>query len=118
MQLTGSGEGTAVICDVPGQLESWVHVVRRRPSDVNDAEWNLSFGYPLNNNHVEDALAKRGIILPQGSYVTSWTSSIYAAIVLPEHISPAQLAELIEHIMVRLQNVATRSDVEVALEME
>jgi hypothetical protein len=118
MQLTRTGKGTAVVCDVHGQLESWVHLAWRHPSEGDDAEWNMSFGFPLNNNHVEDALAKRGIILPEGSRVASWTGSIYAAIVLPEHISPAQLAELIEHIMVRLQGVVNRFDVEVALEME
>jgi hypothetical protein len=118
MQLTGTGEGTAVICDVPGQLESWVHVVWRRSSEVNNTEWNMTFGYPLSHSGIEEVLVERGIELPEGSRIASWTASIYASVILPAQVSPAQVAELIEQIMVHLQGVTHRSDVEVALEME
>jgi hypothetical protein len=118
MQLTLTGEGTAMICDVPTQMEPWVHISWRAVSEVNNAEWQVSFGYPLDNNRVETALSEQGVNLPTGSRVASWTNNVYVSIICPEATTPAQLAGLIEQIMVRLHGVTRRADVEVALEME
>jgi hypothetical protein len=116
-----TGDGAAVICDVPGQSQAWVHLIWHRnitAAKGSDAAWTLTFGYPVSGLNVISALSGHGIELPHGSHVISWIDEIYVSSHFPEQVSPVQLAELIEQIMVRLQGVTQKSDVEVALEMD
>jgi hypothetical protein len=100
----------ALICDAVEIPDAWVHLI------ASDG-WVLTAGYPYEGEPA-DQLRVCNIELPAGSTIAVWAAKIYFRVTLSAKTEFADIARLIEQIMLQLHGIADNQVVEVALEAD
>lgn len=103
----------ALVCDTPNHDHGWVYlsVSQETPGEW---EWLLTIGYP---SGVDPSSALKDLSpLSDEITVVEWEAGIHARLSIPNSASYAEVAQLLNRIMIDIQNIGATQTIEVALE--